>query len=220
VATQQMPCEPAAKWMLFIGTEHWIINSASLRQKITMNKPILIGVSLFLIVLVSIVFVVRHRQIQSAKTVQSKTAAPAAPLEKPAPTSRSIKVKLYFGNKNSTQLIPEDRSIVYQEDLRAQAREVLAELLAGPQTDLNPTIPANTQLRDLFITKDGIAYVDFSAELVNGHNGGSDGEINTVYSIVNTLTLNFPQIKKVQILVEDQVVQTLKGHLDLSRPLR
>lgn len=185
-----------------------------------MNKPILIGVSLFLIVFVSIIFIVRHRQIQSASTPgQPKTIAPATTAEKSAPISTTIKVKLYFGNKNSTELIPEDRSIVYQEDLHLQAREVLNELLAGPKTDLTPTVPANTQLRDLFITKDGIAYVDFSSDLVNGHNGGSDGEITTVYSIVNTLTLNFPEIKKVQILVNDQVVETLKGHLDLSRPL-
>jgi len=185
-----------------------------------MNKPILIGVSLFLLVLVSIVLIVHHRQMQSATTPgQSKSAIAASATEKSAAINTTIKIKLYFGNKNSTELVPEDRSIVYQEDLHLEAREVLNELLAGPKTDLTPTVPPNTQLRDLFITKEGIAYVDFSADLVNGHNGGSDGEITTVYSIVNTLTLNFPQIKKVQILIDDQVVETLKGHLDLSRPL-
>ncbi len=44
--------------------------------------------------------------------------------------------------------------------------------------------------------------------------------MNTVFSIVDTLTLNFPEIKRVQILIEDQAVDTLNGHLDLSRPLR
>ncbi len=93
------------------------------------------------------------------------------------------------------------------------------ELTIGPHTDLVPTIPASAQLRDLFITKEGTAYVDFSEELKSQHTGGSTGEIATVYSIVNTLTLNFPQIKRVQILVNDQMVDTLAGHLDLSRPL-
>lgn len=186
----------------------------------SMNKPIIIGIFLFLVVFASIVFLVRHRNAQpGVATVQPKTITPSQPTEKPATISRKINVKLYFGNENSTLLVPEDRSIEYQEDLHAQAREVVQELLVGPQTKLTPTIPANTQLRDLFLTKDGIAYVDFSGELVNGHNGGTDGEISTVYSIVNTLTLNFPQIKRVQILVDDQVVETLKGHIDLSRPL-
>lgn len=184
-----------------------------------MNKPILVGISLFLLVLVSILLIVRHRQMQSpASPTASKPAAPGQP--PPATSSsRRINVKLYFGNDGTTQLLPEDRSIEYKEDLHAQAREVLQELLIGPKSKLSPTIPPNTQLRDLFITKDGIAYVDFSKQLVDGHNGGTDGEISTVYSIVNTLTLNFPQVKKVQILVEDQVIETLKGHLDLSRPL-
>jgi hypothetical protein len=41
----------------------------------------------------------------------------------------------------------------------------------------------------------------------------------TVYSIVNSLTANFPAVKRVQILVEDKPVSTLSGHIDLSRPL-
>ena len=37
-------------------------------------------------------------------------------------------------------------------------------------------------------------------------------------SIVNTLT-DFPEVKKVQILIDGASVETLSGHLDLSEPL-
>src|SRR5262249_22098448 len=96
---------------------------------------------------------------------------------------------------------------------------MLEELLKGPTGDRLPEIPEGTTLRDLFITKEGVVYADFSSELADKHPGGSMAEINTVYSIVNTVTYNFPQIKKVQILLNDQAVDSLKGHIDLSRPL-
>ena len=37
-------------------------------------------------------------------------------------------------------------------------------------------------------------------------------------SIVNTLT-DFPEVEKVQILIEGASVETLSGHMDLSEPL-
>ena len=43
-------------------------------------------------------------------------------------------------------------------------------------------------------------------------------EILTVGAIVNTLT-EFPDVEKVQILVEGKKVSTLFGHLDVSDPL-
>ncbi|MBQ5389910.1 MAG: GerMN domain-containing protein, partial [Anaerovibrio sp.] len=52
----------------------------------------------------------------------------------------------------------------------------------------------------------------------SGFVGGSTGEEMLVGSLVNTLT-EFPEIKKVQILVEGKEIDSLSGHLDLSRPV-
>ncbi|MBC7339263.1 MAG: GerMN domain-containing protein [Firmicutes bacterium] len=49
-------------------------------------------------------------------------------------------------------------------------------------------------------------------------NVGSLGEALAVAAIVNTLT-EFPQIRQVQILVEGKQVESLAGHVDVSRPL-
>lgn len=182
-----------------------------------MNKPIVIGITLFLVLFVAIVFLAKRPPNSNGSP--SAPAPASAPGDQPGPIQRRINVKLFFTNSDSGVLIPEERSIIYNEELISQAKGVLRELIQGPQEKLVPTIPKDTQLRDLFITKEGVAYADFSTELAAAHPGGTTAEIATIYSIVNTLTLNFPQIKKVQILVNDQSVETLKGHVDLSHPL-
>ena len=41
----------------------------------------------------------------------------------------------------------------------------------------------------------------------------------TVYTIVDALTANLPAITSVQLLVDGKQIETLAGHVDLSRPL-
>ena len=62
------------------------------------------------------------------------------------------------------------------------------------------------------------AKVDFNRAMVDKLSGGSTGEEMLVGSIVNTLT-EFPEIKKVQIVIEGRKVETLKGHMDTSQPI-
>ncbi len=78
-------------------------------------------------------------------------------------------------------------------------------------------IPKGTRLLSVSL-KDEVAYVNFSEEFKKNHPGGSLGEILTIYSVVDTLT-EFPEIKKVQILIGGAVVETLAGHIDLTSPL-
>ena len=186
-----------------------------------MNRPIVIGIVLFLVIFGGLFYFVKHRpapptQIHNQSSTPNTTSKP----EEDQANQRRINVKLYFASSNSILLQAEDRFVPYHDNLHDQAFEVMKELVKGPSGDLIPTIPEGTIARDLFITKDGVAYADFSAALSANHKGGSLGEMNTVFSIVDTLTLNFPEIKRVQILIEDHAIDTLNGHLDLSRPLR
>jgi spore germination protein GerM len=186
-----------------------------------MNRPIVVGIILFLVIFGGLFYFVKHRPAQPTqnRTQSSPPTTTSKPEENQA-NQRRINVKLYFASNNSTLLQAEDRFVPYHDNLHDQAFEVLKELVKGPSGELIPTIPEGTLARDLFITKDGVAYADFSAALSANHTGGSLAEMNTVFSIVDTLTLNFPEIKRVQILIEDQAVDTLNGHLDLSRPLQ
>ncbi|MGB9885674.1 MAG: GerMN domain-containing protein [Moorellales bacterium] len=135
----------------------------------------------------------------------------------PPGSGETTTVTLYFADPTGQYLVPVTRQIPKVEGI---ARATLQELILGPdaQSDLLPTVPAGTVLRDINIKPDGLAIVDFSKELVANHQGGTVGEMLTVYSIVNTLT-QFPTVKKVQILVEGQYQQTLAGHLDIREAL-
>lgn len=95
-----------------------------------------------------------------------------------------------------------------------EARSSIAALLAK-----SDTIPAGTRLLELSL-KDKTAFVNLSKELKDAHTGGSAAEIQTVYAIVNTLALNFPEVKEVQILIEGKREKTIAGHIDISLPLQ
>lgn len=81
---------------------------------------------------------------------------------------------------------------------------------------LTNEFPQDTKVLGVVI-KDGVASANFSKELLKV-SGGSLHEMLIVGSIVNTLT-EFPEIKKVQILVEGKKIETLNGHMDLTDPL-
>lgn len=120
---------------------------------------------------------------------------------------------VYFVAPEFDYLVPE----FHQGE--ATIEQLLAALLNGPrQPDLVSVLPENTQI--LGYSKAGSClYVNFSDELVTNHPGGSTGEIMTVYGIVNTL-VGMPGIDRVHILVENQQIATVAGHLDVKGPLQ
>ena len=136
---------------------------------------------------------------------------------RPAP-KETTEVSIYFSDEEGLYLKAEKRKID-KGGLPAEARAALDELFEGPlNTSLGNTLPEGARL--LSVRIDGqTATVDLSKEVVQNHPGGSTGEILTIYSIVNTLTLNFPGIKDVQILVEGQKTETIAGHIDVTTPL-
>ena len=44
-------------------------------------------------------------------------------------------------------------------------------------------------------------------------------ELFTVYTIVNAVTTNLPDVQTVQVLIDGREVDTLAGHVELRRPL-
>jgi spore germination protein GerM len=134
---------------------------------------------------------------------------------------KTINVKLFFQAADRTGLAIEERAVSFSPDLSQQIKSVVEELVQGPKmtAGLLPTLPPATKVLEVFVTKRGIAYVDLSKEVREGQPGGSEAELITVYSVVDSLTASFPAVKKVQILVDDHPAPTLAGHVDLTRPL-
>jgi germination protein M len=128
-------------------------------------------------------------------------------------------VTLYFADGDTGALVPEKRRANAGGSLTADAASIVAELAKGPRSDkLYPTIPPDARLLDAYELGDTLV-LDFSHELQSDNPGGSSDELLSVYSIVNTMTENLEGVKKVQILVEGAEIDTLTGHLDISRPL-
>lgn len=138
--------------------------------------------------------------------------------EPAAAVGRTINVKLFFQGTDQPGLVMEERTVPFSSDLGAQLEAVVSELIQGSRSGLVPTLPPETKVLDVFVNARGIAYVDISKEAAGG-TAGSHEELLSVYSIVNSLAVNFPAVKRVQILVDDRPVATLAGHVDLSRPL-
>lgn len=145
--------------------------------------------------------------------------APTAPAATPQrPQALFKEISLYFSEEDGMYLKTERRRIK-TADTETEAKEVLRELLGGPHDPrLASAIPEGTRLKRFFIKKT-TAYVDLSKDVMEKHQGGSEGELQTIYSIVNTITLNFPEIQDVQILIEGKTESTLAGHIDISYPL-
>jgi germination protein M len=153
---------------------------------------------------------------QEIASLREKTATLEAQLKTEQEKNNITQVALYFLQQTSTDffLKPEVRQVKPEENMPMVA---LKELIAGPKESGNkPLLPNNTKVNSVHV-KDGIATVDFGDEITK-LNVGARLEALTVASIVNTLT-KFPAIERVQLLVNGKTVETLAGHMDISKPL-
>jgi spore germination protein GerM len=128
-------------------------------------------------------------------------------------------VTLYFLEEKGEYLTGEKREILNKGDAQEEAKEIIHELIKGPKGKLIRTLPPRTKLLALQIDERGVAKVNFDKALSKDHPGGSSAEVMTVYSVVNSLSLNVPQIKGVQILIEGERGGSITGHLVLDRPI-
>jgi spore germination protein GerM len=133
--------------------------------------------------------------------------------------SEKKEVLLYFSGPEGEYLIGERRKILKKNEVKEEAKETIVALIKGPEGKLIPTLPPRTRLLTLQISDAGVAKVNFNAALSRDHPGGSSAEMMTVYSIVNSLALNFPRIKRVQILIDGKPIETITGHLSLRQPV-
>lgn len=134
-------------------------------------------------------------------------------------TEESVIIKLFYASKDS-RMQYEEREIPKMSDSLSRTKAIVEELLKGPKNvNLVSVIPVNTRLKNIFIEK-GAAYLDFSNEITAGHCGGTDGELLTVASLFKTLSSNVSGIKAIQIIVDGNEIETLKGHLDAGKPIQ
>lgn len=101
-----------------------------------------------------------------------------------------------------------------------QAKQVVGLLLAPATAEgVVAPFPEGTLLRSIFLDGRGGAFVSLSREALTRAPGGSAWELLAISSLAGTLQRSMPGVKRVQLLIEGQEIETLTGHLDLRGPV-
>lgn len=131
-------------------------------------------------------------------------------------------VTLFFANRRGDGLVDEQRTIQARRHRDEEIEAVIGELVRGPNASgAVRTLPADTRLRSAFYDEEQrLLYLDFNQALVGDEMSGSATEVMTLTAILRTIAVDFPEVMAVQFLVNGLEVETLGGHLDLTRPLR
>jgi spore germination protein GerM len=129
-------------------------------------------------------------------------------------------VTLYFEGPNML-LNAEPRNVALPENPGGAMSLVVRELFKGSARPGIPKIfPADTVVRAAYLLPDGNAFVDLGGPtLTDGWGTGSHEELMAVYSVVQTVTTNFAEAKRVRLLVNGETAETLAGHISIDRAL-
>ena len=187
-----------------------------MKQPLERSQVITLAALFIVIVVLAVAFFLGGREEVIRPGSQAVLSAPPAATQEPAAKKMVI---LFFASDGDELLHPEEREIEAAPTPAEEAGRVLQELIKGSHGGFLSTIPAETKLRQVYITKEGVAYADFSKEMSANHPSGSAAEIATVYAVVNSLAYNFKDVKRVFILIDGAEKDTLGGHVILNRPL-
>lgn len=178
------------------------------RRSINPGSLILIGVAMALAVGVG--------WFLAKRSLEERALPSTASLPQPEAGGRRVISHLYFGDLQGRFLTSEQRSVHRPDAAAAYARQLINMLIEGPKQGGSRTLPETARVRALFVSGDGIAYVDFVDEAFEQHPGGVGSELISLYSVVNTLVLNIEEIRCVKLLIGGQEAVTLAGHVDLT----
>ena len=136
-------------------------------------------------------------------------------------TDPPVEVRLFFPGTNNDVLLRTRNSTIFSStEVANRARQVVDLLIDGAgDPGLFGDLPSGTRVNELFTSDNGIAYVDFNSAISLNHPGGILPEQSTIYSIVNSLVYNLPEIHAVMILIDGVEKETLAGHCLLLLPL-
>lgn len=180
------------------------------------NYFLIISSAIVILIGVSLVFTLFLSKKEKTPEKELPTAQPALQQEI-LKAEETMKIIIFLPSPEDEFLHPEERRIFKTQSLSNQVKQVILEIIKGSERgNINP-IPPKTKIREVYIYKDGTAYLDLSSDFATGNLGGSSSEIEAIYTIVNSITFNFPNIKRVHFLIDGMERETLKGHLRLDR---
>jgi len=129
-------------------------------------------------------------------------------------------VRLYYESPRML-LAAEGRNIALPESAAAAIPVAVRELMKGPANpQLTRLFPADTVVRATYLLPGGTVIVDLGGNtLTQGWGTGSHQELMSLYSLVQTLTANFAEARRVRVLINGTPAETLAGHISLAKSL-
>jgi hypothetical protein len=169
---------------------------------------------------VDVVGRVRSMVSNEKETAENPFTPPKTPLYKPS--DPPVPVKIFFPSQEDTILLgTEDSTIFKSGEVINRAKQIIEKVEQGPTSAaLQPALPKDAKVDEIFISEKGTAFIDFNNMIVTNHPGGILNEQATIYSVVNSLMYNIPEIQEVKILIGGSEKETLAGHILLLQPLQ
>jgi hypothetical protein len=182
----------------------------------------LIGMLVLAVIIAAIYFPILRRRLRQAAQVQQQSEEQARrELAQPVVTNTGepmVKAKLFWSSgAEDGSLMPVSVDLPLSKDPVVRAKQVLNTLLAGPVDAELRTVPPDAVLLAFYLLPDGTGIADFSEALATSTPSGIESEQMAVDSITKTLEANVPQVRWLKIVIHGQEVDTLAGHLDLTR---
>lgn len=132
-----------------------------------------------------------------------------------AKPKNTVTIQVYEPNKTATYLVGKPVEVTVSDK---PEQDIMNAILEQWKKDKLPLLSETAEINRIDV-KDGVATVDIKKESLKGMSGGSTTEQLAVASIVNTLT-DDKTIQEVQFLLDGKKVETLNGHVDISKPLK
>lgn len=138
-------------------------------------------------------------------------------MDSAAPTDiKKASIVLYFANETGEGLTKERRDVEFPSSNTLE-KTVVEELIKGPKNAGNiAMIPSDVKVISVE-TKNSVCFVNLSKEFIEKYQGGSAGEILTIYSIVNSLT-ELDTVGSVQFLIDGEKKETF-DHMAINEPI-
>ena len=143
----------------------------------------------------------------------SREVPPQPHLQQPS----GVRTAVLFFVADGTRLGREARELEPCGETTACVKSLLDELSSGPVGDMDAALPEGAAFNSVRIEGD-TAVIDLNKNFADDLLSGSSAEMLAVYSIVDTVCANFPQIAKVKLTIEGAGDARLR-HLDLAEPL-
>jgi hypothetical protein len=153
-----------------------------------------------------------HKTAVAPPAVAVDTRPLAPPVAGP-----SERVVLFIAHDEDGTLRGESAQIPMPSGRQQRAEELLRALLSRYLDKDSPhQLGAGADIRSVYLVDPGVAVIDGNSVFADTHRSGVLVEQLTVASLIQTISVNTPNLLKVKILVDGKDRETLAGHADLS----